>query len=114
MMMITYNLLQVDAAQLEVAIAQREGPLLIDFFATWCGPCVMLSKELDVVGEEMGDKVRILKVDCDEEEQLAAQLQIRGLPTMVFISADKSKPALRTEGILPAAQIKEIIINELG
>ena len=74
---------------------------------------MVLAKELEEVTVELGDKVRILKVDCDEEEDLAAQLQIRGLPTLIFISPDKTKPALRTEGMLPAEQIKEIIENEL-
>ena len=54
-----------------------------------------------------------VKVDTDEETDLATQLQIQGLPTLVFVSADQSKPALRTEGMLPAETVVSVIENEL-
>ncbi|KAK9815209.1 hypothetical protein WJX72_000019 [[Myrmecia] bisecta] len=100
---------KLDAAELETAIADRMKPLIIDFYATWCGPCVLLAQELETVAAEMGDAVRIVKVDTDENPELASQLQIQGLPTIVFVGMDMEKPALRTEGLLPAATIKEIL-----
>merc|ERR1711998_176518 len=99
---------QLNAEELEVAIQERSVPLVIDFYATWCGPCVLLAQELEKVAEELGDEVRIVKVDTDEEPMLASQLQIQGLPTVVFVGLDKSKPALRTEGLLPAETIISI------
>jgi len=102
---------QLTAEELEVAIQERDRPLVIDFFATWCGPCVLLSSELEKVAETLGDKVRIVKVDTDAEPTLASQLQIQGLPTVVFVGLDKAKPALRTEGLLPAERIIDIIDN---
>jgi len=104
---------QLDAAGLEAAIASRDKPLIIDFFATWCGPCVLMAKELEVVAAELGDAVRIVKLDVDKEEAIASSLSIQGLPTLVFVGTQPDKPALRTEGLLPAATIKEIIENEL-
>lgn len=97
-----------------MAIAERECPIIIDFFATWCGPCVLLAAELEKVAEELGDTVRIVKVDTDQEQALASQLQIQGLPTVVFVGMDNSKPALRTEGLLGAEVIKNIIEQELS
>lgn len=91
----------------------RSTPLVIDFFATWCGPCVLLASELEKVKAELGDSVRIVKVDTDEEAALSTQLQIQGLPTLVFVGTDTEKPALRTEGMLPAEMVKSIIANEL-
>ena len=91
----------------------RSTPLVIDFFATWCGPCVLLASELEKVKAELGESVRIVKVDTDEEATLSTQLQIQGLPTLVFVGTDLEKPALRTEGMLPAEMIKGIISNEL-
>jgi len=91
----------------------RSTPLVIDFFATWCGPCVLLASELEKVKAELGDAVRIVKVDTDEEADLSTQLQIQGLPTLVFVGTDTEKPALRTEGMLPAEMVKSIIANEL-
>lgn len=73
----------------------------------------MLASELEKVKEELGDSVRIVKVDTDKEEELSSQLQIQGLPTLVFVGTDKTKPALRTEGMLPAEMVNNIIANEL-
>lgn len=105
---------KLTAQELEQAIQEREVPLIIDFYATWCGPCLLLAKELEQVANELGDKVRIVKIDTDEHPELSSQLQISGLPTMVFVGMDKTKPALRTEGLLPANVIKEIIEKELS
>ena len=84
-----------------------------DSYATWCGPCVMLSKELEQVAEQLGDKVDILKIDTDQNEGISNALQIQGLPTLIFVSTSNDKPALRTEGLLPAQSIIEIVTNEL-
>lgn len=65
------------------------------------------------VAQELGDSVHILKVDTEIEKALASQLRIQGLPTMIFIGMDPEKPALRTEGLLPANSIKDIVLNEL-
>jgi thioredoxin-like negative regulator of GroEL len=74
---------------------------------------VLMSSELEKVQEQLGDKVQCVKVDTDEESDLATQLQIQGLPTLVFVSTDSSKPALRTEGMLPAETVISVIENEL-
>jgi thioredoxin len=103
----------VDEEELEVAIQNRDKPLVIDFYATWCGPCVMLSKELEQAAETLGDSVDILKIDCDKNEGISNALQIQGLPTLIFVSTDAEKPALRTEGLLPAQSIIDIVKNEL-
>jgi len=87
--------------------------MIIDFFATWCGPCVLLAKELEQVAEEMGEKIKIIKIDCDENEAISGALQIQGLPTLIFVGMDPQKPALRTEGLLPAQAIIDIVQKEL-
>lgn len=94
-------------------IVNRDRPLVIDFFATWCGPCLMLQKELEQVAEALGDSVTILKIDCDKNEAISSALQIQGLPTLIFVGMDPSKPALRTEGLLPAQSIIDIVQTEL-
>jgi len=103
----------VNAEELEAAIAARDKSMVIDFFATWCGPCLLLAKELEKVADDLGDKVDILKLDVEENPDLAARLQIQGLPTMLFIGMDPQKPALRTEGLLPSDTIKNILQKEL-
>lgn len=104
---------KVTKSELEEVMKDRSTPLVIDFYATWCGPCVLIASELEKVKAELGDGVRIVKVDTDEEDELSTQLSIQGLPTLVFVGTDTSKPALRTEGMLPAEMVKTIIANEL-
>lgn len=107
------NIVQVDSEGLEAEILGRDRPLIIDFYATWCGPCVLLAKELEMVAEKMGDAVRILKIDTDKNPEMSTSLQIQGLPTLIFVGMDASKPALRTEGLLPAQVIQEIVERDL-
>jgi thioredoxin len=95
--------------ELEVAISSRDKPMVIDFFATWCGPCVMLSKVLEQLATELGESVDFVKVDTDEEVELSTYFQIQGLPTLMFLGKDKGGKVLRAEGLLPAEQIRQMI-----
>ena len=95
--------------ELEVAISSRDKPMVIDFFATWCGPCVMLSKVQEQLAAELGDNVSFVKIDTDEEVELASYFQIQGLPTLMVLGKDKGSKVLRAEGLLPADQIKQMI-----
>lgn len=80
---------------------------VIDFFATWCGPCKALSPILEEVSDEYEGKVDIYKVDVDEEEELSAAFGIRTIPTLLFIPMDKN-PQIMVGG-LPKNKLKEAI-----
>ena len=66
------------------AIINSSEPVLVDFFATWCGPCQMLAPILKEVKESVGDSIRIIKVDVDKNQELADALRIKGLPTLMI------------------------------
>ncbi|KAJ7553265.1 hypothetical protein O6H91_06G090200 [Diphasiastrum complanatum] len=68
-------------------------PFVVDFYATWCGPCITMAHEVELLAVEYVTRVSFLKVDTDEEYQLAHQMEVRGLPTLVFISSDPKEPA---------------------
>lgn len=70
-------------------LIQSEKPVLVDFFATWCGPCQQLGPILKEVKDELGDNVSILKIDVDKNQQLAAQYQVKGVPTMLLFKNGK-------------------------
>lgn len=82
-------------------------PALIDFYASWCGPCKALSPILEELSEEYAGKVDIYKVNVDEEEQLAEAFGIRSIPTLYFIPM-KGQPQ-RAMGAMPKDRLKELL-----
>ena len=71
------------------AILNNSESVLIDFYAEWCGPCKTMVPVLEELKKNMGDQIRILKIDIDKNQALAAKHQIRGVPTLLLIQEDK-------------------------
>lgn len=90
-------------ASFEEMIAESEIPVLVDFYATWCGPCQMMAKILEQVNAEMKQQLKIVKIDTDKYSQIATDHQIHALPTLVLFK--QGKPVERIEGVVPAEQL---------
>ena len=88
-------------------IINSETPVLVDFFAEWCGPCKMLAPILKQVKEELADNVKIIKIDVDKNQPLAAKYQVRGVPTMLLFK--EGKQVWRQSGVLQKEEIIQII-----
>lgn len=88
-------------------IINSEKPVLVDFFATWCGPCQMLSPILKEVKDSLGEDVSIIKIDVDKNQALAAHYQVRGVPTMLLFQ--KGQTLWRQSGVLSKQQIIQAI-----
>ncbi len=91
-------------------IINSETPVLIDFYATWCGPCQMLGPILKQVKDSLGDRVSIIKVDVDKNQELAAMQQVRGVPTMMLFK--NGQQLWRQSGVLSKEEIIQVIIDK--
>lgn len=86
-------------------------PVLVDFYATWCGPCQMMSPILEQVGSYLKNQVQVVKIDTDKYPNLATQYQIHALPTLVLFK--NGQPVERIEGVVQAQQLIQHLQNIL-
>ena len=94
-------------ASFDADVLGAEVPVVVDFWAAWCGPCKMIAPVLDELAGEYGDKLKICKVDVDANKEIPAKYNIRGIPTLMIF---KNGNAEATKvGALSKAQLKEFI-----
>ncbi|RTY96027.1 thioredoxin [Flavobacterium sp. GT3R68] len=92
-------------------LINRDKLVLVDFFATWCGPCKALTPILKEVKVEFGDNISIIKIDVDKNEALASQFQVRGIPTMLLFR--NGKQLWRQSGVLSKNDLVSVITPHL-
>lgn len=82
-------------------------PVLVDFYATWCGPCKTMSPILDEVAKQVQGKAKVIKVDVDKNQQAAATYQVRGVPTLILFK--NGKQIWKQSGVVPANELVNLI-----
>ena len=100
------SVLHITKETFEKEVLQSEKTVLLDFFATWCGPCKMLAPILDEIAEERED-IKVCKVDVDQEPELAAQYQVVSIPTLFVI--EKGQVVNQSLGAKPKTKILEML-----
>lgn len=88
-------------------LIQSEKPVLVDFYATWCGPCKMMHPILENVKGRVGDKARIVKIDVDEQQALAMQYRIQAVPTLMLFK--DGQQVWRQSGVVQSNELVSLI-----
>ena len=101
------SVISLNEKNFEEEVLNSTKPVLIDFWASWCGPCKMMSPVIDSLAEEMGEKVKVCKINIDEEQNLAVKYNVMSIPTFVVLK--DGKEVGRSIGV----QDKEEIISML-
>lgn len=101
------NVKTITAQNFQQEVLQSDQPVLIDFWAPWCGPCKMMGPVIDNVARENEGKIAVGKVNVDENQSLAAEYGIRGIPTMAIFK--EGQEVKRIVGAVPKNQLQNLI-----
>lgn len=95
----------INEEDFEKEVINNSKPVLVDFWAPWCQPCQMMAPILETVAEELGDKIKIIKIDITENESLAEKFNILSIPTLILFHRGEEKK--RINGLQNAEQLKD-------
>ncbi len=98
---------ELNKENFEKEVMEANVPVLIDFWASWCGPCRMMSPVIDQIAEEMGEKLKVCKVNVDENHDLAEKYEIMTIPAFIIIK--NGEETARTIGVQPKEDILKFI-----
>jgi len=99
------NVKAIAEANFDTEVLQAGQPVVVDFFATWCGPCKTLAPRLDKLAGEFGDRIKFVAIDVDQAQTLAANYKVEGVPTLLFFGPD-GKVVDASVGLLSADALR--------
>ena len=93
-------------------IIRSDKPVLVDFFATWCGPCKMMPPILHDVKNALGDQITIIKIDVDKNQEVSGQFQVQSVPTLIIFK--HGKVVWRQAGVVQAKELQRILNDAIS
>ncbi|MCH9691930.1 MAG: thioredoxin TrxA [Gammaproteobacteria bacterium] len=106
-----HAIVNITDTEFETEVLKAEGPVLVDFWAQWCGPCKMIAPVLEDLSSHYGDKLKIVKVDVDANKESPAKYNVRGIPTLLLFKGGSLEGT--KVGALSRAQLTEFIDQQL-
>lgn len=100
------SVIQLTSENFEQEVGEARVPVLVDFWASWCGPCKMMGPVVEQIAEDMGDSARVCKINIDEQPELASQYNVMSIPT--FILFKEGKEVNRTVGAMPKEELSRL------
>lgn len=104
--------MKVDQGTWDAEVAKAQGLVLVDFWAVWCGPCQMVAPIVEDLAKEYAGKLRVLKLNTDENPEIAGRFQIMSIPTILFFK--DGNPVEKLVGARPKQQFKQVIDSLLA
>ncbi len=96
----------------DAEVLKSEKPVIVDFYADWCGPCKMMAPLLDRLAEELADQLKVVKINIDEQEELAVRYRIMSIPTMIIFKNGGPKETM--VGALPYEELKQRVMANIN
>ncbi|KAJ6378303.1 hypothetical protein OIU78_028529 [Salix suchowensis] len=100
---------EINESDFQNVVLNSDRPVLVEFVATWCGPCRLISPAMESVAQEYGDRLTVVKIDHDASPKLIEEYKVYGLPALVLFKDGKEVPESRREGAITKAKLKEYV-----
>ncbi len=101
------NITEVNGTSFQEEVIKSEKPVLVDFWAPWCGPCKMLAPTLEEIAEEKEDSVKVVKVNVDEAQDIAADYQVQAIPTLILFQGGEEQN--RQTGVVGKDELEKMV-----
>ncbi|KAJ9549459.1 hypothetical protein OSB04_022002 [Centaurea solstitialis] len=100
---------EIDERQFSEVVLKSDRPVLVEFIATWCGPCRLIAPAIEAIAQEYEEKLLVVKIDHDSNPKLIAEYKVYGLPALVLFKDGKEVPGSRREGAITKAKLKDYV-----